>query len=569
MLVRIAYFCIALVTLTSGVFTQTSNAQSQEGANTDLVRTTSNGEIAGTRAENGAHVWRSVPYAASTAGENRWRSPQPRANWEGVRDATQFGERCPQRTNFFNPVEGLENGVLIGDEDCLSVDIYAPANAMESDAPLPVMVWIHGGSNVSGSSNLYDASRLAAHENVIIIGVQYRLGPLGWFSHELFDGEGEGANFGTQDIIAALQWVKQNAANFGGNPDLVTLFGESAGGHNVVTMLAAPSAKGLFHRAIIQSGSFDSTSVSVAREGAKGFANPSNTIVGRVNAQSAADMRALSVADLFAAYDTGTGFTDLPRIIEDGVTLPNTPMRAVFANPQTFNAVPIITGTNRDEMKLFQLGNPRLTRRIFGTLFQARNQKLYDVASDYTSRVWRIRSVDQPAKLMIEGGHTEVYGYRFDWDDGGSFLVMDLAKILGAAHAMEIPFVFNKFVLLGEADKVLFKKKTEESRQVLSRAMGRYWANFARNGVPSDPTGGVAWPPYAAQDGSLLRLDAVRRKRKDRGIEVITGADTMSALIDDLVSEKRISAEQRCEVAQAVIDWVPSLEQRIRAGVCP
>ncbi len=526
------------------------------------IRATSHGKIIGTKADNGADVWRSVPYAASTAGENRWRAPQSAASWDGVRDATTFGERCPQTTNFFNPIEGVENGTLVGSEDCLSLDIYAPENS--AGKSLPVMVWIHGGSNVSGSSHIYPGHKLAVNENVIVIGVQYRLGPLGWFSHEAFDKEG--ANFGTLDLIAALHWVKDNATAFGGDPNLVTVFGESAGGHNVVTLLAAPAAKGLFHRAIIQSGSFDSQSVDDARGNTGSLTNNSATIATKLETNDASELRKFSVAEVFNAYDIGTGFTELPTIIEDGVVLPGGKLREVFSSTDNFNAVPIITGTNRDEMKLFQLGDKRLTRTVFGRLFVARNQKLYDAASDYSSRIWRIRSVDGPAIRMAEGGHDQVYGYRFDWDDGGSFFIMNLGKMLGAAHGMEIPFVFNRFQLLGEADRVLFQEKTLESREKLSRAMGAYWASFARSGVPAvdnEPD----WPIYVTGGASLLRFDAVRRK-KDRGIEVIKGADNIDRVLRDLKVDKRLNAKRRCDVAKGIANWVPDIAAQVTSSFC-
>ncbi|MEL7240679.1 MAG: carboxylesterase family protein, partial [Planctomycetota bacterium] len=156
-------------------------------AASETRRSTASGEIVGFVAENGAHVWRGVPFAASTAGENRWRAPQPAESWTGVRESLDFADRCPQLTNAFSAGEGYDPGLRIGSEDCLALDIYAPADAGSKE--LPVMVWIHGGGNVWGTSQSYDGSRLAVNEDVIIVAVQYRLGPLGWFSHPILREE--------------------------------------------------------------------------------------------------------------------------------------------------------------------------------------------------------------------------------------------------------------------------------------------------------------------------------------------------------------------------------------------
>jgi len=529
-----------------------------QGSAVTTKRSLVQGDIIGTLEENGTHVWRSIPYGADTSGQNRWRAPQPVTPWEGTREFIEFGPRCPQTANIFNEIEGAEHGDLVGSEDCLSVDVYAPSDVNIEDTDkdtdkdtnngLPVMVWIHGGSNVSGSSQIYKAHNLVRNEKIIVIGAQYRLGPLGFFAHpELAE---DGANFAILDLIAALKWVKQNASRFGGNPDNVTIFGESAGGHNVVSLLAAPAAKNLFHRAIIQSGSFDSVALAEARGESGSAVNSGLKIASKLGAKTADALRAVPFSELFAAYDIGTGFTELPTIIQDGKVLPATPLREAFSSRETFHTVPIMSGTNRDEMKLFQLGNPALTRKLFGTFYQARNQKLYDTGSDYSSRVWRIRSVDGPLERMQKAGHDSIYGYRFDWDDGGAVLFTDLSKILGAAHAMEIPFVFNRFVLLGD-----------------SQTMGAYWASsFARSGVPS-AVGAPSWPKYGTDGGRLLRLDAVRRK-KDRGIETIAGGDTIDKLVTDLRQEKRVNQKKRCRIAKGIVNWVPSLEERVGAAIC-
>jgi para-nitrobenzyl esterase len=529
----------------------------------ETVRRIAQGEVIGLIAENGAHVWRGLPYAASTAGDNRWRAPQPAPAWERRRAALEFAERCAQLTNEFDQDEGLKPGLVIGSEDCLALDIYAPADA--KGKALPVLVWIHGGGNVWGRSSSYDGSNLAANEDLIMVAIQYRVGPLGWFAHKALRAsartpEEACACFATLDLIASLRWVRDNIAAFGGDPDNVTIAGESSGGHNVVTLLASPLARGLFHRAIVQSGSFDSVSLAEA-EGDQGeLLNPSKRIADVLNAATAEALRALPVEKLLGAYTRGRGFVDVPRVIEDGVVLPAGPLRDAFATTETFNAVPIMLGTNRDEMKLFYLSDGKMTKKILGFFVVARDQDFYDAVAHYISRVWRIRSVDEPAALMTEAGHDAIYTYRFDWDDGGRFLFMDLKKLFGAAHGFEMPFVFGRFEHLGRADRLLFQKNTLSDREALSRAMGGFWASFARDGVPSY-TGAPAWPVYRENGGSFMRLDTAN----DGGIEVVNAADSLDALVADMKMDPRIDDAKRCMIVEEMGNWM--FARPIRAQV--
>jgi len=524
-------------------------------AATTTVRTTRQGEIVGFVAENGAHVWRGLPYAASTAGGNRWRPPQPPPSWEVRRGALDFADRCAQLTNRGDADEGVEPGIVVGSEDCLALDVYAPADA--EGRALPVMAWIHGGGNVWGRSGLYDGSRLAVNEQVIIVAVQYRLGPLGWFAHQALRNEApdehEGAAcFATLDLIASLQWVADNIASFGGDPDCVTIFGESSGGHNVVTLLASPLAAGLFHRAIIESGSFDSVSLGEA-EGLDGdLPNTASEIARKLGAATSDDLRAASLSELFAACAAGDGwFLDVPRVIQDGVVLPVAPLRDSFASTATFNEVPIITGTNRDEMKLFYFADEKTTKKRFGLLVEARDQRFYDALTHYVSRVWRIRAVDEPAATLAAAGHDDMYAYRFDWDDGGRFLSMDFKKLLGAAHGFQSPFVFNRFEHLGDADRVLFQRRTEGDRQQLSRAIGAYWATFARTGRPSC-SGRPDWPQYVEEGGSYLCLDT----DNDGGIRVVNDSDDLRRVAADLREDERLDDAERRAIIDELDRWM-------------
>lgn len=517
----------------------------------ETVRVVEGGEIIGATLANGVMVWRGLPFAAPPVGELRWRAPRDPAPWSGRRNATQFAAICPQLTNVFNTGEGAPIGTLQGSEDCLYLNVHAPKGAA-ANARLPVMVWIHGGGNVWGSAKQFDPSNLVANENVLIVTVQYRLGPVGWFAYEAIRESAEtpedaSANFGTLDLVKSLEWVKRNIASFGGDPNLVTIFGESAGGQNAATLLASPLAKGLFERAIIQSGIFDSTPMSMAEDGADAE-NPPAKIAARTGATAAAALRALSLDALYAAYQLDElGYLNLPRVIDDGVALPADGLRAAFARAGGFNAVPVISGTNRDEMKLFQIVDPRLVTKWFGLFPSAKDQKFYDRIAAYQSRLWRIRSVDEPLSAMAAAGNGDVYAYRFDWDEGGRFLMTDLKKLLGASHGMEIPFVFNRFDLLGRLDPVMFKNETAASREKLSRAMGAEWAAFARDGAPASN-----WPRWRENGGTLMRFDA-----GDGAPAPITGGDSIDALIADLASDPALNAEERRLTADALAMWLP------------
>ncbi|MBI1391573.1 MAG: carboxylesterase family protein [Alphaproteobacteria bacterium] len=525
------------------------------------------GELVGLTTARGAKAWLGVPFAKAPAGDLRFRAPRPPEPWSGVMEATSFGHRCPQMTNGLNQSEGVAPGLRVGDEDCLRLNVFAPADGGEG---LPVMVWIHGGGNVWGRASAYDPSDLVMNENVIVVTTQYRLGPLGWFASEaLRDAAGASdepldasANFGTLDLVASLRWVRDNVAAFGGDPGNVTIFGESAGGHNVVTLLAAPQAAGLFHRAVIQSGSFDSVSVAEAENGGQDLINPSTEVMARLGAASAGDLRNLSLDELFSAFgfEENGGFLDLPKIITGDPALPTPTLREAFDDIATFNATPIITGTNRDEMKLFQALDPELVNAWLRFIIIPKDQDFYDALSDYQSRLWRVRSVDDPASRMARAGHGDVWAYRFDWDEAGKFLLTDFSTLFGAAHAFEIPFVMGNFEFLGPADRFVFAKETKESREDLSRAMQRYWAAFARTGAPGE-AGGPAWRPYA--DGaSLMRFDS----RNDGGVEVVNDADSLGGLLEDLSADPRLDGGERCRIAEALVLWARDMETEIRRG---
>lgn len=546
-------------------------------------------------AASGAHVWRAIPFAAPPVGELRWRAPRPPARWEGERAALTPAPWCVQRTIGLDAAVGLPPGLLKGQEDCLTLDVYAPAfppNAMpKGDAALPVMVWIHGGANVWGRAESYEAGGLAARTGTVVVVIQYRLGPLGWFAHPALRASAEtvedlSANFGTLDQIAALGWVRDNIAAFGGDPARVTIFGESAGGHNVASLLASPRAKGLFHRAIIQSGIVTTKALEAAEGGGEdSHPQAARVIAGRLlgegsaqdEPEAAARLRAVSVEALFGAYGpagaSSFGF-DPPRVIGDAVVLPREGIAWALADPARFNAVPVIAGTNRDETKLFNALNPALVERQFGFLLVRRDPVFYERASRYQSLFWAIRAVNEPARAMTAGGHKEVWAYRFDWDDVGGFLWMDLRKTLGAAHAMEIPFVFNRFRLLGAADRFAFRKDNAASRAALSDAMMSYWGNFAATGDPGRGLEGdlPEWTRWTPGDGAPKRIIFDAPTTGPMGVRMSAAEERQEAALAALAAEPALATDaRRCQVFDATVAWFPELDAaraRFLDGAC-
>jgi len=567
-------------------------------ADSATIRTIPQGELIGYTQDvsNGsgstvaAHAWLGLPFAQAPVGDLRWRAARAPNDWEGRREALEFADWCVQYTNEFDEGEGYTPGELHGSEDCLYLNVYAPAMDADSrlteDEALPVMVWVHGGGNTWGRAAQYDGAALAARENVIVVTVQYRLGPLGWMAHPALRESAElaidrTANFGTFDIIAALHWVQSNIQGFGGDASRVTIFGESAGGHNVASLLVSPQAAGLFHRAIIQSGATSTISLAAAEgstpdpfdRGMTTSADAMNSIIAFIAPptpeQMAGAMRSIDINVLYETYREVNSTLDRTvnpaRVIADGVVLPRGGIRARLSTPGEYNAVPIMTGANKDESKLFNVFNDRLTRNLFGIFIWPRNERLYDLIAEYQSQMWRVLSVDDVGRAMGSAGGSDVFAYRFDWDEAGSFLTTDFAQLLGAAHGWEIPFIFSDWNFGGSLAPVLWNRRNEEGRLALSRAMMGYWAEFARTGNPGTASGNAPdWTPW--DDGNLIVFDTAN----GGGIHMEASGMTAPDVYARLAADSRVrSDEERCLVYKATIAWWPSTAQpEFMEGAC-
>jgi len=544
------------------------------------VRTIPQGEVEGFVSHIGdatAHAWLGIPFAQPPVGDLRWRAARAPDSWEGRREALEFSDWCVQYTTGLDAGYGYAPGELHGSEDCLYLNVYAPPfdpdQVPTGDQALPVMVWIHGGGNVWGRASQFDGTALAAQENVIVVTIQYRLGPLGWFALPALRNTADlaidrTANFGTFDMVAALAWVHESIAAFGGDPGNVTIFGESAGAHDVASLLVAPQAAGLFQRAIIESGSASTVPLEVAEGSAPdplgrdmpGAMDIAGSLVQFIapptDEQLVGALRSVDVENLYAAYYRPDGGGDLainpPRVIADGVVLPEDGILSALERMGPFNPVPVMAGTNHDETKLFNALDSRFVNRYFGIIIRPKDQRMYDLIAEYQTAVWQVRGVDSIMGALRRSGRNEAYAYRFDWDEEGSFMFTNFSTLLGAAHSWEIPFIFNNWNYAGRLDRVLWNDGNAEGRAALSSAMMAYWANFARSGAPGAASGNPVWQPWAGGQRIIFDTPA------GGGIRMEEGAYTVGEVFDRLASDDRLNSdEERCLVYGAVIAWYP------------
>lgn len=502
------------------------------------IRTLVSGEIIGIQRNNDVHAWLGIPYARPPTGELRWRAPQPVESWRERKEVVTPGSICTQMSVGPSDTPGP-----IGSEDCLYLNVWAPARTQDNirmgASVLPVMFWIHGGGNSmgEGGTSIYDGSLLVSEQDVVVVTINYRLGPLGWFAHPGLRGPGtseedRSGNFGTLDIIAALKWVQANITVFGGDPDNVTIFGESAGGFNVLTMMASPLAEGLFHRAISQSGGLDITSINAAEnykdDSSPGAEFSSREVIvqllmneGRADSRESAkriqdEMGAVELSiwlrqktplDIYNIFGPGFGgMIGSPDIFGDGYVLPDDMDAAqIFADTDNYNEVPVILGSNRDEVKLFMMMSNERVVKTLGFPTGIKNLATYNRDSRYSSNLWKARAVDELATLMRSAQGDSVYAYRFDVDDWRNLGVIDFKVLLGAAHALELPFVFGNFP---NPLRIIFPDSTFDEVQLLSKSMRSYWAEFAYQGAPGEGRDGteLSWSGWQNSGDQTPRI---------------------------------------------------------------
>jgi para-nitrobenzyl esterase len=558
-------------------------------------RSTPSGEVVGFVGTYGSWVWPGLPYAAPPVGERRWRAPDLPAAWAGVREAVRPGHPCVQYASPLGGVEGAPVDTPVGDEDCLTLNVYAPRSATPTSF-LPVMVWIHGGGNTIGTGTRYDGGNLAATQNVVVVTLNYRLGPFGWFRQAALradassDAERSG-NFAILDLVRALEWVGSHIASFGGDPARVTIFGESAGATNTLALLLSPQAIGLFHRAIIQSGglrlwdtvtaeAFDDTPTpdtrNSANEAVARMLVADGTARDRADAKTrlpaippielAARLRAKPAREVLAAYAplAGMGMIRMPVVFRDDTVLPTGPYLDHFRRTEGWSRVPVMLGTNRDEHKLFMVTSPDWIRWWLGFLPRFVDEASYDPVADALARMWKATGADEVATAMVASGARDVFVYRFDWDEEPTILGTPLARMVGAAHGLEIPFVFGHFAMGREASR-LFTAENEPGRRELSAAMMSYWAAFARTGRPERGDGArPEWPAWSATPEYLV-LDTPAGGGITRSSAVQTRAGVLAAIESD---PRLAGPRERCLAYHDLVLWSPSLTREAYDARC-
>lgn len=494
------------------------------------------GEVKGFLDADNTLAWKGIPYAKPPVDELRWKAPADPEPWDGMLDATEDCDECSQMT-FMPPPEKY-----IGNEDCLYLNIWRPQSM---SCNLPVYFWIHGGGNTNGTAKNFNGSVLASRSNMVVVSIQYRLGPLGWLSHAaLRHSENpldDSGNFGTLDTIKALEWVRDNIRAFGGNPHNVLIAGQSAGAHNVLNLVISPLANGLFHKAISQSNFMKTCTVDYGDELAESMiANllaedglsevPGGDVEGYLRGKVAEELlvaRYTAIIEARAASDLmrqERGFQD-GFVIPDGGVIPT-------IESGNYNKVPVIVGSTEDEMK-FVLPNWGLFLKnvyldpesgidvpipssdytwvdlLVGLLFGSPalddvlptddDKTLYQACAEFGSLNIRYNFLDAIARSLKEQ-QDEVYSYLFKWDGiEGS----DYDFIYGAVHGMDIPFFFG-----GDTDLwggIAFSPENDTlGRQALSEAMMKYVANFACTGNPSSiflPSGLPVWRKWSNREG--------------------------------------------------------------------
>ncbi|MEG3088334.1 carboxylesterase/lipase family protein [Sphingomonas sp. PB4P5] len=454
----------------------------------------------------GLRIFKGLPYAAAPIGWRRWKPPVVLKPWQGVRDATAFGPVCVQPKSRPGSIYAETYPAM--SEDCLSLNIWAPAKAGKA----PVMVWIHGGSLTGGASSetMYDGAALA-RQGVILVSINYRLGVLGYLAHPELSREGQGVsgNYGLLDQVAALHWVKANIAAFGGDPANVTIAGESAGALSVMYLMAAPSARGLFAKAIAQSAYM----ISTPELRSASFGDTPAELIGTylTGKLGATDLRGLRAMDAVAITDAAAKAGYIPFGTVDGKVLPQ--QLAVTFDLGEQAPVPILAGFNSGEIRSLRFLAPPVPvdAAIYTAEIRVRYGDLADAyldhypASDLTGSVLRAprdalygwTSERLVAKQAAIGAPS--FLYYFDH----SYPAADAADLHGF-HASEIPYMF------GTADKTPEfwpKIPATPTEQALSDAMLGYWASFARDGVPT-ATGAPRWPAYADKRGYMTFADA-------------------------------------------------------------
>ncbi|NP_001357759.1 carboxylesterase 1H precursor [Mus musculus] len=478
-------------------------------------------------------VFLGVPFAKPPLGSLRFAPPQPPEPWSFVKNATSYPPMCSQDAVLGQMVNDLiinnkEKIRLRFSEDCLYLNVYTPVDLMKNTNRLPVMVWIHGGGLVVGGASAYDGRTLSAHENVVVVTIQYRLAIWGFFST---GDEHSRGNWGHLDQLAALHWIQDNIANFGGDPGSVTIFGQSAGGESVSVLVLSPLAKNLFHRAISQSGVVftsglfmeDASSVTEQIAVTAGCKTTTSAVIVHCLRQKTEEelleiMQKMNLFKLDAQENTKKNYPFLPTVL-DGVVLPKAP-EAILAE-KNFNTVPYIVGINKQEfgwtlpmIMEFPPTDVKLDKKVI-SLFLRKLAYFFNIPEDgipvaiekyskgtddpIQNRVWLLQLIGDVMfgipSVIVSRGHRDAGAptYMYEFQSRPSFSSELKPKTVTGDHGDEVYSVFGAPIL---------REGSSEEEINLSKMMMKFWANFARNGNPNGQ-GLPHWPEYNQKKGYL------------------------------------------------------------------
>ena len=551
-----------------------SIAVSLVAADNLLVETTS-GQVLGSKKRN-VVIYEDIPYAKPPVGVLRWKAPREISDPEKI--FPKEDNFCIQRPSNLGGVNGKD--FFVGSEDCLYLDIFTPKN-LEKKKNLPVMFWIHGGGNTSGLKDIYDFSKMVSKHNIIFVRINYRLGPFGWFTHPAIQGYQKGddktSNFGTLDIVMALKWVQLNISKFGGDSENVTIFGESAGGHNVLSLLVSHKAKGLFHKAISMSGYTTSISTLEAYSPSNKtstFNFSSREVIKKLhdlydlesysgksdNEKIRKMLFSLSAKDFFKVYADRETYDEIPLLTADGVVIPKIGLKQSLSNKKHVNIVPTIAGSNRDEVKLW-LSTARyfvdLDYSLIGSMLRipkvkVNNPDSFEAFNFYRSSAWKIRGVQNPLNSLASIGNNNLYAYRYDWDDHRKFVVADFKKLIGAAHATEIPLLAGNMDLVGGYPLSDLIYPPSFSKRYTSKNMMKFWTNFAKTGSPGNSSNSVFWKPYVDDNDESYYMIIDNKKN----LRMEKDSISYESLTSMLKSDDRLNDLEKCVVLFQIFTYV-------------
>ena len=541
---------------------------------TDFVIETSSGIVDGYKKGRVA-FWDDIPYAKPPIGDLRWKAPRKIINSKN-KIISKEDNFCVQRPSSLGGVDG--DGDFVGTEDCLYLDVTAPIK--KTSNLLPVMFWIHGGGNTSGLKDLYDFNKMVKRHNVIVVRINYRLGPFGWFTHpsiqDYQSGKDKSSNFGTLDIISALEWTKENIELFGGDPNNITIFGESAGGHNVLSLLVSENSRGLFHKAISMSGYTTSVNPNDAykqSQKSSTSAHTSSEIIKKIlatknysdDSYSEEDVRNilynLTTDEFFQHYYDRETYEEIPLLTSDGLVIPKIGLRDALYEKDHINSVPTIAGSNRDEVKLW-IGTAEYFVNLefspVGSVLNIPKVKLkdedaFEAFNYYRSNAWKIRGVDIPLKGLHASGNNNLYAYRYDWDDHRRYVVADFKKLIGAAHATEIPLLAGNSKLVGGYPLSDLIYPPGRSKLFTSRNMMKFWTNFAKTGKPGKSTNSVKWESIV-NNGDLGNSYIILDSRQN--LKMNSEIKTFKSLAEELYEDNRVNELEKCVILLQMFTFV-------------